>query len=107
MELREVGRKALCISDDKIKYKNAFESETGENLEFDFELIKIFPVEIYWHPSKTYCFTNKSEEKCLEDTWSMDSLDLKDPGPKDFVFSFNIVVLNNFSKLEWTVLLKF
>ena len=69
--------------------------------------IKIFINEIYSKgPKKNYA-TNKTNVNHVDDTWSLDILDLKDYGPKNNrSYRYVLVVIDNFSKFGWTVPLK-
>ena len=69
--------------------------------------IKIFINEIYSKPPKKYYPTNKTDVYHIDDTWSLDILDLKDYGPENNRgYRYVLVVINNFSKYGWTVPLK-
>ena len=69
--------------------------------------IKIFINEIYSKPPKTYYLTNKTDVYHIDDTWSLDILDLKDYGPENNRnYRYVLVVIDNFSKFGWTVPLK-
>ena len=69
--------------------------------------IKIFINEIYSKlPKKNYA-TNKTDVYHIDDTWSLDILDLKDYGPKNNRnYRYVLVVIDNFSKFGLTVPLK-
>ena len=69
--------------------------------------IKIFINEIYSKPPKKYYPTNKTDVYHIDDTWSLDILDLKDYGPENNRgYRYVLVVINNFSKYGWTIPLK-
>ena len=69
--------------------------------------IKIFIDEIYSKPPKRYYATNKTDVYHIDDTWSLDILDLKDYGPKNNRgYRYVLVVIDNFSKYGWTVPVK-
>ena len=69
--------------------------------------IKIFNNEIYSRgPKKNYA-TNKTDVYHIDDTWSLDILDLKDYGPENNRgYRYVLVTIDNFSKYGWTVPLK-
>ena len=69
--------------------------------------IKIFINEIYSKPPKKYYATNKTNVYHIDDTWSLDILDLKDYGPENNRgYRYVLVVIDNFSKYGWTSPLK-
>ena len=69
--------------------------------------IKIFINEIYSKPPKKYYNTNKTNVYYIDDTWSLDILDLKDYGPKsNRGYRYVLVIIDNFSKYGWTIPLK-
>ena len=69
--------------------------------------IKIFINEKYSKPPKKFYPTNKTDVYHIDDTWSLDILDLKDYGPKNNRgYRYVLVVIDNFSKFAWTVPLK-
>ena len=69
--------------------------------------IKIFINEISSKPPKKYYATNKTDVHHVDDTWSLDILDLKDYGPeKNRGYRYVLVIIDNFSKYGWTVPLK-
>ena len=69
--------------------------------------IKIFINEIYSKPPKKYYVTNKTDVYHIDDTWSLDILDLKDYGPENNRnYRYVLVVIDNFSKFGWTIPLK-
>ena len=69
--------------------------------------IKIFINEIYSKPPKKYYPTNKTDVYHIDDTWSLDVLDLKDYGPEDNRgYRYVLVIIDNFSKFGRTVPLK-
>ena len=69
--------------------------------------IKILINEIYSQPPKKYYSTNKTDVYRIDDTWSLDILDLKDYGPENNRgYRYVLVIIDNFSKFGWTVPLK-
>ena len=69
--------------------------------------IKIFINEIYSKPPKKYYNTNKTNVYYIDDTWSLDILDLKDYGPENNRnYRYVLVIIDNFSKFGWTIPLK-
>ena len=69
--------------------------------------IKIFINEIYSKGPKRNYTTNKTDVYHIDDTWSLDILDLKDYGPENKRgYRYVLVVLDNFSKFGWTTPLK-
>ena len=69
--------------------------------------IKICINEIYSKPPKKYYSTNKTDVYHIDDTWSLDILDLKDYGPENNRgYRYVLVIIDNFSKFGWTVPLK-
>ena len=69
--------------------------------------IKIFMNEIYSKGPKRNYATNKTDVYHIDDTWSLDILDLKDYGPKNNRgYRYVLVVLHNFSKFGWTIPLR-
>ena len=69
--------------------------------------IKIFINEIYSKPPKKYYPTNKTDVYHIDDTWSLDILDLKDYGPENNGgYRYILVVIDNFSKFGWNIPLK-
>ena len=69
--------------------------------------IKIFINEIYSKPPKKNYITNKTNVYYIDDIWSLDILDLKDYGPKNNKgYRYVLVIIDNFSKFDWTVPLK-
>ena len=69
--------------------------------------IKIFINEIYSKPPKKYYRTNKTDVYHIDDTWSLDILDLKDYGPENNRgYRYVLVIKDNFSKYGWTSPLK-
>ena len=69
--------------------------------------IKIFINEIYSKPPKKNYITNKTDVFYIDDTWSLDILDLKDYGPENNRgYRYILVVIDNFSKFGWTSPLK-
>ena len=69
--------------------------------------IKIFINKIYSKaPRKNYA-PNKTDVYQIDDIWSLDILDLKDYGPENNRgYRYVLVIIDNFSKYGWTVLLK-
>ena len=69
--------------------------------------IKIFINEIYSKvPRKSYS-TNKTDVHHIDDTWSLDILDLKDYGPENNRgYRYVLVIIDNFSKFGWTIPIK-
>ena len=71
------------------------------------DLTKIFIDELYSSPLKNNYPTNKTKIKSFDDTWSSDLLDMNDYGIKNSKgYRYILVVIDNFSKLGWTVPLK-
>ena len=69
--------------------------------------IKIFINEIYSKPPKKYYLTNKTDVYHIDDTWSLDILDVKDYDPKNNRgYRYVLVFIDNFSKFGWTTPLK-
>ena len=69
--------------------------------------IKIFINEVYSKPPRNYYPTNKTDVYHIDDTWSLDKLDLKDYGPKNNRgYRYVLVTIDNFSKFGWTIPLK-
>ena len=69
--------------------------------------IKIFINEIYSRGPKKNYDTNKTNVDHIDDIWSLDILDLKDYGSENNRnHRFVLVIIDNFSKYGWTVLLK-
>ena len=65
--------------------------------------IKIFINEIYSKPPKKNYATNKADVYHIDDTWSLDILDLKDYGSENNRgYRYVLVVIDNFSKFGWT-----
>ena len=68
---------------------------------------KIFINEIYSKPPKKNYATNKTDVYHIDDTWSLDILDLKDYGPRNNKsYRYVLVIIDNFSKFGCTVPLK-
>ena len=68
---------------------------------------KIFINEIYSKPPKKNYVTNKTNVYHIDDIWSLDILDLKDYGSENNRgHRYVLVVIDNFSKIGWTVPLK-
>ena len=71
------------------------------------KIVKIFNNEIYSKPPKKNYITNKTDVYHIDDTWSLDLLDLKDYGPKNNRgYKRVLVIIDNFSKFGWTIPLK-
>ena len=69
--------------------------------------IKIFINETYSKPPKKNYSTNKTDVYHIDDIWSLDLLDLKYYGPENNRrYRYVLVIIDNFSKLVWTVPLK-
>ena len=69
--------------------------------------IKLFINEIYSRPPRRYYSTNKTDVYHIDDTWSLDILDLKDYGPENNRgYRYILVTIDNFSKYSWTIPLK-
>ena len=65
--------------------------------------IKIFINEIYSKPPKKYYPTNRTDVYHIDDTRSLDILDLKDYGPENNRgYRYVLVIIDNFSKFGWT-----
>ena len=66
--------------------------------------IKIFKNEINSKPPKKKYSTSKTDVYQIDDNWSLDSLDLKDYGSENNRnYRYVLVVIDNCSKLVWTV----
>ena len=66
--------------------------------------IKLFINEIYSKPPNP---TNKTDVYHIDDTWSLDILDLKDYGPENKRgYRYVLDAIDNFSKYGWTIPLK-
>ena len=69
--------------------------------------IKIFINEIYSRAPKKNYATNKTDFCHIDDNWSLDVLDLKVYGPENNRgYRYVLVIIDNFSKIGWTVHLK-
>ena len=69
--------------------------------------IKIFLNEIYSKGPKRNYATNKTDVYHIDDTWSLDVLDLKDYGRENNRgYRYVLVIIDNFSKFGWTISLK-
>ena len=69
--------------------------------------IRIFVDEIYSKPAKRNYPTNKTDVYYIDNIWSLDILDLKDNGPENNRgYRYVLVVIDNFSKFGWKILLK-
>ena len=67
--------------------------------------IKILIYEIYSKPPKRNYATNKTDVYSIDDTWSLDILDLKDHGPENNRGDrYNLVIIDKLSR--WTTPLK-
>ena len=65
---------------------------------------KIFINEIFSKPPKKNYIANKTDVYHIDDTWSLDILDLKDYGPENNRgYRYVLVIIDNFSKYGWTV----
>ena len=70
-------------------------------------LIDTFINEIYSKPPKKNYSTNKTIVKHIDDTWSMNLLDMVEYGVKNNKgYRYILVVIDNFSMFGWTVPLK-
>ena len=68
---------------------------------------KIFFDENFSKPPKKDYPTNKTIIKSIDDTWSTDSSDMNDCVIKNNkCYRCNLVVIDNFSKFDWTIPLK-
>ena len=68
---------------------------------------KILINEIYSKPPKRNYPTNKTDVYHIDDTWSLDILDLKDYGPENNRgYRYVLVIMDNFSKFGWTIPIK-
>ena len=68
---------------------------------------KIFINEIYSKGPKRNYATNKTDVYHIDDTWSLDIIDLKDYGPENNRgYRYTLVTIDNFSKYGWTAPLK-
>ena len=66
--------------------------------------IKIFINEIYCKPPKKNCATNKTDVYHIDNTWSLDILDLKDYGPENNRgYRYILVIIDDLSKFGWIV----
>ena len=71
------------------------------------KFIKIFINEIYSKPTRKNYATNKTDVYHIDDTWSLDILDLKDYGPENNRgYRYVLVTIDNLSKYGWTLPLK-
>ena len=62
---------------------------------------------MYSKPPKKNYATNKTDVYHIDDSWSLDNLDLKDYGPdNNRVYRYVLVVIENISKNGWTIPLK-
>ena len=70
-------------------------------------LIKIFINEAHSPSLEKNSETNKTMIKSIDDSWSLDLLNISDFGPKsNRGYRYVLVVIDNFSKLGWTIPLK-
>ena len=68
---------------------------------------KVFVDETSSLPPKKNCVSKKIDVCCIDETWSMDFLDLGDYQPKNVKSNTQIfVVIDKFCNFGWTVLLK-
>ena len=68
---------------------------------------EIFINEMYSKPPKKNFPTNKTDVYHIDDTLSLDILDLKDYGPENNRgYRYDLVVTDNFSRNGWTILLE-
>ena len=69
--------------------------------------MNIFIDEIYSKPPKKNYITNKINIYHIDDTWSIDLLDLNDYGPKNNKgYRYCLIVIDNFSKYGWAIPIK-
>ena len=69
--------------------------------------INIFVHEIYTKRPKQNNTTNKTDVYFIDNTWSLDIVDLKDYSPeKKRGYRYVLVIIDNFPKYGWTVPLK-
>ena len=69
--------------------------------------IKIFINEIFSKGPKRNYATNKTDVYHIDDTWSLDILDVKDYGPENNGgYGYVLVAIDNFSKFGWSSPLK-
>ena len=70
-------------------------------------LNEYFIDEIYSKPPKKNYITNKINIYHIDDTWSIDLLDLNDYGPKNNRgYRYCLIVIDNFSKYGWAIPIK-
>ena len=68
---------------------------------------KTFINENYSKPPKKNYVTNTTDVYHIDDIWSLDILDLKDYGPKNYRgYRYFLVIIDIFSKFGWTIPLK-
>ena len=68
---------------------------------------RVFIDEIYSKPPKKNYITNKINIYHIDDTWSIDLLDLNDYGPKNNKgYRYCLIVIDNFSKYGWAIPIK-
>ena len=71
------------------------------------KISKTFLTEVYSKAPKKSFASNKTDVFLIDDIWPLDILDLKDYCPENSrSYSYLLVVIDNFSKFRWTVLLK-
>ena len=64
--------------------------------------VNIFIDQIYSSPPKKNYDTNKSVVNYIDDTWSLDLLDMNDYNPKNNNgYRYIVVIIDNFSKFGW------
>ena len=69
--------------------------------------IKKYVNEIYTNGPRQNYITNKTNVYNIDDIWSLDIVDLKGYGPEsNRNYRYVLVVLDSFSKYDWTVPLK-
>ena len=67
----------------------------------------VFIDEIYSKPPKKNYITNKINIYHIDDTWSIDLLDLNDYSPKNNKgYRYCLIVIDNFSKYGWAIPIK-
>ena len=101
---------ALKTFDDKRCYIDKYNSiPWGHNptSKLSHKNIKIFINEIYSKGPKEIYATNKTDVRLVDDTWSLDSVDLKDYGPENNRgYRYVLVIIDNFSNFGWAVPIK-
>ena len=69
--------------------------------------IKLFINEVYSKPPKKNYPTNKTDVYYIDESWSLDILDLEDYGPENNRgYRYVLGTIDNFSKYGWTVPIK-